>query len=144
MSTAVDVNLLLYASDETSERHPRARSTLEELAAGPDLLYLFWPVLMGYLRIATHPAVFENPLSPEAARHNVEALVRLPHVRTPGEDDGFWDLYTTVTDGPVVRGNLVPDAHLVTLMRQYGATTIVSHDRDLRRFDGITVRDPFD
>jgi predicted nucleic acid-binding protein len=37
----------------------------------------------------------------------------------------------------------VPDAHLATLMRQYGATTIWSHDRDFRRFDRITVRDPF-
>jgi toxin-antitoxin system PIN domain toxin len=143
MSATVDVNVLLYASDETSERHARARETVERLAEGPDLLYLFWPVLMGYLRIATHPAVFENPLSPEAATRNIEALVRRPHIRTPGEDDGFWDLYTTVTDGVVVRGNLVPDAHLVTLMRQYGVTTVWSHDRDLRRVDGITVRDPF-
>lgn len=143
MSTTVDTNVLLYASDEASERHSRARELMEELAEGPDLLYLFWPVLMGYLRIATHPAVFENPLSPDAAKQNVDGLVRRPHVRTPGEDEGFWDLFSTVTGDVVVRGNLVPDAHLVTLMRQYGSTTIWSHDRDLRRFDGVTVRDPF-
>jgi hypothetical protein len=43
----------------------------------------------------------------------------------------------------VARGNLVPDAHLVALMRQYGVSTIVSHDRDFRMFDGIRVHDPF-
>lgn len=43
----------------------------------------------------------------------------------------------------VVRGNLVPDAHLAALMRQHGVATIWSADRDFRRFDGITARDPF-
>jgi uncharacterized protein len=41
------------------------------------------------------------------------------------------------------RGNLVPDTHLVALMHQHGVATIWSHDRDLRRFSAITVRDPF-
>lgn len=27
-------------------------------------------------------------------------------------------------------------------MRQHGTATIWSHDRDLRKFNGITVRDP--
>lgn len=143
MSTTIDTNVLLYASDEASERHSRARDLLEKLTEGPDLLYLFWPVLMGYLRIATHPNVFENPLAPEDAMRNVESLVLRPHVRTPGEDEGFWDLYRTLVADAVVRGNLVPDAHLAALMRQYGATTIWTHDRDFRRFEAITVRDPF-
>jgi len=41
------------------------------------------------------------------------------------------------------RGNLFPDAHLVALMREHGVSTIWSHDRDLRKFSGITVKDPF-
>lgn len=143
MSTTIDTNVLLYASDEGSAYHTQAGDLLEELAEGPDLLYLFWPVLMGYLRIATHPAIFENPLPSETAIHNIDGLVRRPHVRTPGEDDGFWDLYTSVNVGLVMRGNLVSDAHLATLMRQYGVTRISSHDRDFRRFEGITVHDPF-
>jgi predicted nucleic acid-binding protein len=47
--------------------------------------------------------------------------------------------------GPAtVRGNLVPDAHLVALMRQNDVSTIYSHDRDFRRFDGLEVIDPLD
>lgn len=41
------------------------------------------------------------------------------------------------------RGNLVTDAHLVTLMRRYGVRTILTRDRDFRRFDGIRALDPF-
>jgi toxin-antitoxin system PIN domain toxin len=143
VSTAIDANILLYASDENSTFHERSRSLLEELAVGPALLYLFWPVVMAYLRIATHPRIFDNPLPPDAARLNIESLLERPHVRTPGEDDGFWRTFGLVTSDVPARGNLVPDAHLVALMHQHGVHTIWSHDRDLRKFREIRVRDPF-
>lgn len=143
MTATVDTNLLLYASDTSSPFHDRAREVLAELTDDLTVLYVFWPTLMGYLRIATHPGVFERPLSADEAVTNVEALVALPHVRSPGEDEGFWAAFRAVSAGTVVRGNLVPDAHLVALMRRYGVDTIWSHDRDFRKFDGIRVRDPF-
>lgn len=143
MSSTVDVNVLLYASDQSSSFHAKALDLLERLARGPDLLYLFWPVLMSYLRIATHSAIFPRPLSVEAATGNLEQLLALPHTRTAGEGEGFWQVYAAVTSGAVVRGNLVPDAHLVALMRQNGVGTLWTHDRDFRKFEGVRVRDPF-
>lgn len=143
MSSTTDVNILLYASDESSDFHPKARDLIARLARGPDLFYLFWPVVMGYLRMATHPSIFPRPLPVDAAVENVEQLLALPHVRTPGEGGGFWDVYRASTSGLVVRGNLVPDAHLVSLIRQSGVGTLWTHDRDFRKFDGIRVRDLF-
>jgi predicted nucleic acid-binding protein len=35
------------------------------------------------------------------------------------------------------------ERHAATLMRQHGVAVIYSRDRDLRRYEGITVRDPF-
>jgi predicted nucleic acid-binding protein len=29
-------------------------------------------------------------------------------------------------------------------MQEHGVSTIWTHDRDFRKFDGITVRDPFE
>jgi len=144
VSSTVDVNVLLYASDSSSRFHDGARTLLERLARGPDLLYLFWPVVMGYLRIATHPAIFARALPPDEATANVEELLDLPHARTAGEEGGFWGYYRAATAGVVVRGNLVSDAHLVALMRQHGVTTLWTHDRDFRRFDAIQVRDPYE
>lgn len=140
MSFAVDANLLLYASDLGSARQPLAARRLERLAEGPDIVYLFWPVLMAYLRVATHPSVFTSPLDPEAALQNVRALTRLPHSRCPGEKPGFLETFEAVASGQSIRGNLVPDAHIVALMRQHGVSEIWSDDRGLRRFDGIRVR----
>lgn len=143
MSVAIDANVLLYASDETSPRQPGARALLEDLGAGPDLVYLFWPVAMAYLRIATHPGIFDRPLGPAVARANLRGLIERSHVRCPGEGEGFWALFEATVDLDVVRGNLVTDAHIATLMRQHGVSTIWTADRDFRRFPGITVKDPY-
>jgi uncharacterized protein len=139
----VDANLLLYASDQDSPYHARATELVDELALGPEIVYLFWPTVMAYLRIATHPAVFANPLSAADARANIDALLALPHVQTSGESDGFWRRYAEVADDVSPTGNLVPDAHLVALMLDNGVRTIWTRDRDYRKFRGLTVRDPF-
>jgi len=41
------------------------------------------------------------------------------------------------------RANLVPDAHLVSVLIQNGITTLWTHDRGFHGFAGIRVRDPF-
>ena len=97
---------------------------------------------MGYLRIATHPGIFARPLAPNEAVRNIDALLRLPHVRVLAEDEGFWDVYRAVTRPLAVRGNLVPDAHLAALLSQHGVRILYSSDNDFRRFDFLEVRNP--
>jgi len=143
MSYSLDVNLLLYASDGSFARHEDARRFLDSCAAGPELLYLTWPTLMSYLRIATHPSIFAKPLSPSEAFENMTALLSMPHVRAVSELEDFADAYRHVTDGVVVRGNLVPDAHLAAILFQHGIRTLYSSDRDFRKFASLDVRDPF-
>jgi len=138
----VDTNILLYAANEDDEAHLLARRLLERLAGGQDLLYLFWPTIMGFLRISTHPAIFPDPLTARQANAAVAALLSRPNVRTTSERDGFWELYDRAA-GPESTGNHVPDAHLAVLMRQHGVGIIYTRDRDLRRYDTIHVRDPF-
>jgi toxin-antitoxin system PIN domain toxin len=143
VSFTLDANVLLYASDEASAYHDAARSFLDGVASTDDLVYLFWPTVMAYLRVATHAAIFERPLSPEAAVANVDRLLDLPQVQTAGEHDRFWRSYRRVAGEADARGNLVPDAHLAALMHENGVRTIWTHDRDFRRFGDIETRDPF-
>ena len=142
MSATVDANVLIYASNTADPLHDPAVKLVRRLADGPELVYLFWPTLMGYLRIVTHPAILPRPLAPRDAMRNVEALLDRPHVRAPGEADGFWPIFR-VAAGDRPRGNDVPDAHLAALMRQHGVRLIYTRDRGFRRFDGIDARDPF-
>ena len=143
MSYSLDVNVLLYASDRSSDRHLRARRFVESCAAGPEILCLTWPTLMSYLRIATHLRIFSVPLSPDEALGNVSALIGLPHVRTVSELDGFVEAYKQVAGETPVRGNLVPDAHVATILFQHGVRTLYSNDRDFRKFQSVDLRDPF-
>jgi uncharacterized protein len=143
MSETVDTNVLVYASDEASQFNKAAKDLLKSLSAGPAIVYLFWPVVMGYLRITTHSRIFTKPLTPAEAVRNIEGLLARPHIRTGGENTGFWQEYRSVTDTVLPRGNLVPDAHIVSLMYHYGITTIWTHDSDFRKFEGIKVRSPF-
>lgn len=143
MSYSLDVNVLLYASDRSSDRHARARRFVEACAAGPEILCLTWPTLMSYLRIATHPRIFSAPLSPDEALANVAALLGLAHVRAVSELEGFLDAYKHVAGETPVRGNLVPDAHLAAILFQHGVRTLYSNDRDFRKFPSLDLRDPF-
>jgi toxin-antitoxin system PIN domain toxin len=143
VSYAVDANVLLYASDRHSRFHRRAVEFLGECAARAEVFYVTWPTVMAYLRIATHPAVFQAPLAPEDAMRNVEALLNLHHARLLGEEEGFWVAYRRVTQGLSVRGNLVPDAHVAALLLQHGVRTLYTNDADFRRFAFLTVRNPF-
>jgi uncharacterized protein len=142
LSATVDTNILLYAANADADVHSAARELLERLAGGPDLFYLFWPTVMGFLRIATHPAILPDPYTPEQAVAAITALLERPNVRTPAEHNGFWELYRSTAD-PQTQGNHVPYAHLAALMRQHGVAVIYTRDRDFRRYDGIDARDPF-
>jgi toxin-antitoxin system PIN domain toxin len=88
VSATVDANFLVYADNTADPAHHAARALLERLAAGPGIVYLFWPTLMGYLRTVTHPGILPRPLAPPDAAANIAELLALPHVRAPGEADG--------------------------------------------------------
>lgn len=143
MSASVDANVLVYLENKRDPAHPAARALVERLSAGPDLLYVFWPTIMGYLRIVTNSRIMRSPLSPAAAVDNIGSLLALPHVITPGETSGFWEAYLA-SGGAGARGNSVPDTHLATLMRQHGVRVLYTRDAGFRRFDFLEVRNPFD
>ncbi len=144
MSRTLDVNVLVYAADTTSHRHDRALAFLHHVATDRSITYVFWPVLLGYVRIITHPGILSSPLTPDAAVRDIDDLIGRPQIVVAGEGERFWTTFKGVSATSAPRGSLVPDAHLVGLMLEHGVTTMWSNDRDFRKFDGITAKDPFD
>ncbi|HEY5610969.1 MAG TPA: TA system VapC family ribonuclease toxin [Thermoanaerobaculia bacterium] len=143
MSYAIDANILLYASDSGAARHDTAVEFLRAAAARSELVCIPFPVAMSYLRIATHPRIFRNPLAPGEALQNLDSLASLAHVRFLSEAEGFLAAYRDTTGTVPTRGNLVPDAHIATILRQHGVRRLFTADRDFRKFDFLEVRDPF-
>jgi toxin-antitoxin system PIN domain toxin len=143
MSSTVDANILVYASNESAKEHARAKNLVDGLVAGPALTTLFWPVLLSYLRIVTHPRIFERPLPPDIAASAIDRLLSAPTVQIVGEGPTLWAAYRSIDIGQAIKGNDVPDAAIVALMIANGVSTIYTRDRGFRRFDGIRVIDPF-
>jgi predicted nucleic acid-binding protein len=136
----LDANVLLYASDETSAYHPRARVFLERVAGGDELLYLFWPTA-----IASADRDASGDLRAAAPAGGCRGQPR-PTTRSPARADGrragsVLALLPSARSGSRCAGaNLVPDAHLVTLMVENGVRTIWTHDRDYRRLTRLLAR----
>lgn len=142
MSYSIDANILLYASNTDAPENARALAFLNERPNDRDLLCLTWPALMAYQRIATHPAIFRQPLSPQGAWDNIQALLALPRARILTEERGFAELYQDVTRSLNIRGNLVPAAHIATLLQQHGVHRLYTADSDFRKFPFLEVVNP--
>jgi len=143
VSYSIDVNLLLYASDASSPLHSRARTFLEGCARNDEPVYLCYLTLMAYVRMSTHPRIFTSPLTPAEAVANVEGLAGLPQARLIGEREGFLDAYKEVTNRVVVRANLVPDAHVASILRQHGVSTLYTANvDDFRKLGFPDARNP--
>ncbi len=137
----VDANLLIYATDEASPWHDRAREWLEETLNGPRQTGLPWPSLLAFVRIVTHPRVTAQPLSGEAAWELVAGWLALDTVWTPTPTARHAVLLGSLIRDLRLSGNLVPDAHLAALALEHGIG-IFSTDTDFARFPELLWVNP--
>jgi len=63
----VDVNLLLYATNPRYPEHQRAKVWWEAQLNGSGPVGLSWQTLAAFIRIATNPKIFQQPLSRQQA-----------------------------------------------------------------------------
>jgi toxin-antitoxin system PIN domain toxin len=136
-----DVNLLLYAIDEESARHERARKWLEETLSGTEAVAFAWAVLLGFLRISTNPAAFERPLEAGEAFDYVDGWLAQPVSTVVHPGDRHATALRKLLQPLGAAGNLTSDAHLAALAIEHGAE-LCSSDADFSRFDGLRWTDP--
>jgi toxin-antitoxin system PIN domain toxin len=137
----VDANLLLYAYHPRAAQHERSRAWLEEVLSGPDLVRFAWLTLWAFLRIATHPRVFDRPLSTFEAEAAIAAWLDQPAagILEPGER--HWEILRGVMRDGQTAGPLVMDAALAAIALEHGAT-LCTTDRDFTRFAGLKWTNP--
>ena len=100
-----------------------------------------WSVLLAFLRLSTHPAVFPRPLTVEQAASILEPWVSAPPAVILEPTRRHLSLLRGLLARSGTAGNLVGDAHLAALALEHGAT-VVSFDRDFTRFEGVAWRLP--
>lgn len=137
----VDANVLLHAVNEHSPEHPAARRWLSAALQAGEPVAFTWSVLLAFLRVSTHPAVFPRPLTADQAGTLVEAWLAAPHAIVLEPTSRHLPLLRSLLMTAGTAGNLVNDAHLAALTLEHAAT-MVTFDRDFARFEGITTLRP--
>ncbi len=139
---AVETSILVYAAHRGSALHRRAREVLERLATGPAPWALPFPCIARFLGVVTHRA-FRPALSLADALDNVRTLLRSPSALLLTPTGRHLTLLAEVLEESRAAGDMVHDAEIVALCLEHGVREIYTVDRDLRRFQGIRVTDPF-
>lgn len=133
----LDVNVLVYAFRQDTERHEDYRAWLLELINGDSAFGLVEQVLMSVVRITTHPRIFKQPSVLAEVRPFVDSLWKHPLCRVIRPTDRHWPLFLKTCERSGARGNLVSDAWFAALAIESGCTWITA-DRDFARFPGLT------
>lgn len=137
----VDANLLIHAYHEASGQHRAAREWLEAVLSGSELVRFPWLTLWAFLRIATNPRVFQQPLSAPEALAAVDSWLAQPIAGVLQPSDRYWEILGGLLRDHQVTGPLVTDAAIAALAIEHGAT-LHSTDQDFSRFAGLKWRNP--
>lgn len=137
----IDANLLLYAYHPRAVQHEASRRWLEDTLSGVDQVRFAWVTLWAFVRISTHPRVFERPLAVVEAESAVSSWLARPiaGIAEPGER--HWEILRGLMREGQASGAMVMDAALAAIAIEHGAT-LCTVDRDFTRFPGLECMNP--
>jgi toxin-antitoxin system PIN domain toxin len=137
----LDANLLIYAVNEHAPLNRKAKSWLESALSGPETVGFSWNVLLAFLRIATRPGLFQNPLPVDAAFDLVASWLDQSSATIVHPGPRHLRVLRQLIQPLGTGGNLTSDAHLAALAVEHGAE-LCSCDTDFARFQGLKWRNP--
>jgi len=137
----LDVNVLVYAHRTDTADHARYRQWLEGAINSEAAYGLSDLVLSGFMRVVTHPRVFEVPSTLTDASTFVMQLRDLPNRVSIGPGPHHWEIFSRLCETAGAKGNLIADANLAAIAIENGCEWITT-DRDFSRFPGLKWRHP--
>jgi len=138
-----DVNILVYAHRADALGHAAYHDWLDQVIQSDLAFGISDLVLSGFLRVVTHPRIFDPPSSLDDAMAFAEEIRSQPNCVIVQPGPRHWSIFTRLCQQAGVKGNLVPDAYLAALAIESGSEWI-SSDRDFSRFTGLNWRHPLD
>lgn len=137
----LDVNLLVYAHREDAPDHARYHEWLMQALAGDVGVAVSELVLSGFLRIVTHPKIFNPPSSLDAACAFTQELRSHPNLCCLSPGTRHWSIFLKLCLEGDATGNRIPDAYHAALAVETGCEWI-SADRGFSRYPGLKWRHP--
>ena len=136
-----DINLLVFAYNAAAPGHRAARAWWEALMTGRERIAMPWTVILGFVRLVTHPAVMDQPLPPMEAMARVREWFTREHVLTLDPGPRHLQIIEALFDATGVAANLTTDTHLAALAIEHQCE-LHSNDMDFGRFPGLRWRNP--
>lgn len=137
----VDLNLLLYATNQEDPNHQKALRWCSENFSAHETIGFAWITIVGFLRLSTRRGVFQKPLTHEQSLDRLNQWLERPNVRVINESSDHWTILEGLIREAGTAGNLATDAHLAALAISRGAT-LVSCDTDFSRFRHLRWENP--
>ena len=134
-----DVNILVHAHREDSDRHVSIAAFLEETLNAPEPFAYSPLVLSDFLRIVTHPKVFSVPTPLDTAMEFTRSITEHPRSVSVFPGPSHWNIFSHLSYAIKPRGNLFPDTYLAALAVETGCTWVTT-DRDFTCFPGLELK----
>ena len=136
-----DVNLLVYAHNRDSAFHRKASQWWENALNGniPILLPNF--CINGFIRIVTHPKIFDRPLGVNEAFELSDVWLKSPILSLTAPGIRHYEHYKCFLKSIGVAGKLSTDAYIAAIAQENQAT-VYSNDSDFSRFAGLKWTNP--
>ena len=128
-----DVNILVYAHREDSPQHAQSLRWLERLINSDEAFAMSELVLSGFLRIVTHPKIFNPPSTLQNALTFVNQIRNQTNCVIVSPQERHWEIFTNLCKEANAKGNLIPDAYHAALAIETGSKWITT-DQDFSRF----------
>jgi toxin-antitoxin system PIN domain toxin len=137
----MDVNVLVYAYREDVAHHVVCHQWLESVVNSEKAFGYSELVLSGFLRVVTHPKVFEIPASLSSAMLFAEQLRLASNAVCIGPGAMHWAIFAKCVQQIEAKGNDIPDAYHAALALEWNCEW-VTMDKGFKRFKGLKSKNP--
>lgn len=136
-----DVNLPVYAVDESSAFHTAAKAWWDDVLSSSVTVGLCYPTMLGFVHLVTNRQVFQSPMSVSEATAHVSSWLAQPNTTVVVPTSGHWRVLESLLKATGVGGNLATGAHIAALALEHGFT-VYSNDTEFARFSDLRWENP--
>ncbi|HEX4165126.1 MAG TPA: type II toxin-antitoxin system VapC family toxin [Bryobacteraceae bacterium] len=139
----LDANILIYAHHADTRQHAAARAWFEKQLAGTDIVGLTWATIWAFIRVSTNAKLWSRPPALEEVFDRIAEWQSLPNVVLLEPGPRHRQILKSLALESDARGAMISDAVLSAIAIEHAAT-LVSTDRDFRRFSGLRWMNPLE
>lgn len=136
-----DLNLLIYAIDQSFPQHARARDWWRSCLQGDEPIGLCDVVVFGFIRLTTRRGVFAQPLPVDVAVDLVAQWSALPQVEMLGLCEQARASALRWMRELGVAGDLTTDLQIAAIALREKAV-LYTNDTDFQRLSGLRLHNP--